>query len=53
MRCAGLLFGTYGLERDAFLGILATTGGASAVEILLDMMPAESTDLYRACVESW
>jgi hypothetical protein len=36
------------LELDGVVGILTATCGASTIEVLLDMMPTESTDLSGA-----
>jgi len=39
------LLGSHGLELDCLIGVLATTRRTSAVEILFDVVPTESTDL--------
>ena len=41
-------FGGHGLELDGLVRVLATACWTSAVEILLDVMPAESTNLVTA-----
>lgn len=34
-----------GFELDCFVGVLTTTSRASAVQVLFDVMPAETADL--------
>ena len=40
-----VLFLVDGFELDRRIGILSPAGGTSAIEVFLDMVPAEPTDL--------
>lgn len=41
------LFGCHGLELYCLIRVLSATSWAATIEILLDVMPAETTDLYE------
>lgn len=43
-----MIFLVDGFELDRLIGILSPAGGTPAIEVFLDMVPAEPTDLVTA-----